>query len=103
MQIETTAEVKRVFIRTANNGATIADISLLIPTTVKVDRDTGETRKDTIDAFIYGDKGQQWDGFKGSVKITGDMRVNRYQKDGNWVCKPEIAISTIYKVKNERD
>jgi hypothetical protein len=98
MQIETNAEVKRVYIRTAKNGVPIADVTLAIPTTVKVDRDTGETRTDTIDAFIYGERSTQWDGYKGKVKITGDLRVNRFQKNGDWLCKPEIAISTIYKV-----
>jgi single-stranded DNA-binding protein len=103
MEIETKAEVKRVYIRTAKNGATIADLALLIPTTVMVDRDTGETRQDTIDAFIYGDRGEQWDGFTGKVRVKGDLRVNRYQKDGVWVCKPEIAISSIYKVGHGKD
>ena len=104
MFVEVKAEVSRVYLRTTKGGHTVADFSLKIPTTIIVDKETGEARRDCIDAFIFGDRGEKWDGFVGEVSIKGDLRVNRYLGvDKKWVVKPEIAISSINKISEYRN
>ena len=103
MRVEFYADVKRVYIRTAKNGATIGDLTLQFATTVIADRETGEFRKDTIDAFIYGDKANEWDGFVGKVKVEGSLRINRFKKGDVWHVRPEVAIKNIYQTKGDND
>jgi hypothetical protein len=101
MEVDFVGEVKSSYSRSAPNGTAICDFTLSIPTTVKVDRDSGETRRDTINAFIYGDWGEQYLEHRGRVRIKGDLRINRFQKDGVWACKPEIAIRNFYIMKDK--
>lgn len=97
MKVETIATVKSCYIRTRDDRKFVS-LSLLIPTTIK-DKVSGECRMDTIDATYFGGDMDDWENFKGKVNIIGDLRVNRYLRDGAWQCSPSILINGIRKVK----
>lgn len=103
MQVDFKAELTKVWTRTTPNGHAITDFTFKIPTTVIVDKQTRETRQDTLDGFIFKDMGEEWLAYKGPVRVVGDLRICRFIKNNVWQVKPEVCIKNIYMTgdKNE--
>lgn len=96
MQVDFKADLSKVWTRTTTNGHAITDFVFKIPTTVIVDKQTRETRVDTLEGFIFKDMGEEWMVYRGPVRVVGDLRVNRFKKADVWHVKPEVAIKNIY-------
>jgi single-stranded DNA-binding protein len=103
MDLDFNGVVKTSYSRTTPQGACICEFMVSFPTTVKVDKETGETRRDTIKCFIFGEWGEKYLDYKGPVRVVGDLRINRYLKDGVWMCSPEVAVKNIYKLKDRNE
>ena len=98
MDVDFKCDLTKVWTRTTPNGHAVTDFQFKIPTSVVVNKDTMERRRDTLSGFIFKDMGEEWMAYIGPVKVKGDLRVSRCQKDGVWQCKPEVAVKEIHMI-----